>query len=86
MLWIWTRSRSDPWSTSGRGALRWRYDRTLWSARAIWNMTESIHMNPGAGWAVRACIGLARSSAAFYRSRTPGPLAVNLEKIPRNPQ
>jgi hypothetical protein len=35
------------------------YARTLWSARAIWNMIEYIHMNPGAGWAVRARIGLA---------------------------
>jgi hypothetical protein len=49
-------------------------------------MIEYIHMNPVRdGLCVRAS-DWRWSSAAFYQTRTPGPLALNLEKIPGDPR
>ncbi len=73
---------------NGRAAYRfWQrgggYDRNLWRARAIWNMIDYIHDNPVRDGLVARAPEWPWSSAAYYASRTTGPLPLTLDRLPR---
>ena len=61
------------------------YGRNLHTPKAIWDMIDYIHMNPvEARLAQRSC-DWNWSSALWYANRTPGPLTLNVDRVPPRP-